>query len=86
MGVGLLAWSGMGGITVETSAADRQMILDKVDVGAHLAGFVAGALLGLAAARFDLGRRLSSRSQIALALCAPALLLVAWLRALATLG
>ncbi len=86
MGVGLLAWSGMGGITVETSAADRDAILDKVDVGAHLAGFVAGASLGLSAARLDLGRRLSPRAQIALALCVPAILVLAWLRALATLG
>lgn len=86
MGVGLLAWSGMGGITVETSAADRHAILDKVDVGAHLAGFLAGALLGLLAARLDLGRRVSPRAQVALALLAPAILLLAWMRAVATLG
>jgi hypothetical protein len=34
----------------------------------------------------DLGRRLSPRAQIALALCVPAILVLAWLRALATLG
>jgi membrane associated rhomboid family serine protease len=86
MGIGLLAWSGMGGITVETSAADRRAILDRVDVGAHLAGFFAGAALGLLAARFELGRRLSPRAQVALALLAPTILLLAWLRAAATLG
>jgi membrane associated rhomboid family serine protease len=86
MGVGLLAWSGMGGISVETSALERHVTLDKVDVGAHLAGFAVGAVLGLAAARAHLAQRLSSRTQSLLATGALLIVVLAWVRALLTLG
>lgn len=86
MGVALLAWSGMGGITTESSALERHTALDKVDIGAHVAGFGVGALLGLAAARMQLARRLSDRTQSLLAAGAAAAVLLAWCRALLTMG
>ena len=86
MGVALLAWSGMGGITTESSALERHAALDKVDIGAHLAGFAVGAALGLSAARVRLAQRLSPRTQSLLAAGAAVVVLAAWTRALLTLG
>lgn len=86
MGIALLAWSGMGGITTESSALERQAAFDKVDIGAHVAGFAAGGLLGLAAAQLELARRLSRRGQALLAGAALLAVVLAWCRALLALG
>jgi rhomboid protease GluP len=51
---------------------------DNTDVLAHVTGFVAGAVLGLLAARLDLLRRAGPRTQAALALGALALVGAGW--------
>ena len=65
-GLGLLAFTGTGGV--------------NTDLGAHLAGFVAGFAGGLVVARF--GYPSGSRAQLACGLGALALVVLAWINAL----
>lgn len=87
IGVALLAWLGGGGRHVEPTDALRQLpdfdvALEKVDVGAHLLGFAAGALLGGLAGRTEGGPFRSVRSQVVLGGIVAATILLTWALAL----
>lgn len=80
MGLALLAW--LGGSGAEDRLGDLDVITRKVDVGAHVAGFAVGVLLGA-----GLGwsaRRLpaSFGAQLALAGAACGLVVLAWILAM----
>jgi rhomboid protease GluP len=82
MGVGLLAWLGTGGVSVDTNPKEIDSALERVDIAAHGFGFAVGALLGLLLGYLKRLPRLSPPMQIVCTLLAPAFLAWTWYLAL----
>jgi membrane associated rhomboid family serine protease len=82
MGLGLLAWLGTGGASIDDPKA-LDKALEKVDVMAHVFGFLAGAIAGLVLGMRKKPLRLAPFGQAVLTLSALVALVGAWMLALA---
>lgn len=81
MGLGLWAWLGTGGASIDDPRnVDR--VLERVDVLAHVWGFLVGAVLGVVFARMRDGLRLAPWKQAVLSATAALALVAAWAVAL----
>lgn len=81
-GVLLLGWNGMGRTSHDPWLGVQRAVDDNTDIGAHVAGFCAGALLGLLAWRLGRQGHLSPRVGQVLGVAVPALVIAAWAAAL----
>lgn len=82
-GVLLLGWNGMGRTSHDPWLGVQRAADDDTDVGAHVAGFAAGAGLGLLAWRLRSTGRLGARGERVLGRLVPVVTLAAWVAALA---
>ncbi len=82
MGLGLLGWLGTGGASIDDPKA-LEKALDTVDVMAHVFGFLAGALAGIALGMRDKPLRIRPMGQAVLTVSAMLALVGAWVLALA---
>jgi len=81
-GVLLLGWNGMGGTRHDPFTGIIRPVDDNTDIGAHVAGFVCGLLLGLLAWRIECSGRFTTKTRDRL-LYVPAIVLGAsWVLAL----
>src|SRR5215470_4418518 len=81
MGVALLAW--LGGAAAEPRPGDLELVaLPRIDVGAHLFGFVVGLGIGLALGAPMRPPLQGRRAQFVLAASAIASIVLAWVFAL----
>lgn len=82
MGLGLLGWLGTGGASIDDPKAFDKA-LDTVDVMAHVFGFVAGALMGIALGLRERPIGIGPIGQVVLSVTAAVALAGAWSLALA---
>lgn len=82
-GVLLLGWNGMGGAHYDPWSGMQRPADNNTDVGAHIAGFVTGALAGALLWRLREQGKLSARAERWAAWLTPAIVLLAWAAALA---
>lgn len=85
MGVALLGWLGTGGASIDDPKA-LNGALQKVDVMAHVFGFLVGAGIGLVLGLKRERLRISLKTQVVLTTSVLFALALAWGRALLTLG
>lgn len=77
MGVGLLAWLGTGGASIEDPRA-LDGTLQRVDVMAHVFGFGVGALGGLALGAWRRSLKLRAATQVLVTATAVGVVVAAW--------
>jgi len=82
-GVLLLGWNGMGSAHVDPWQGVQRDPGDNTDIGAHVAGFVCGCLVGALAHQLQQRVELSNLQRRILPWVAPAVLALAWGLALA---
>ncbi|MBL8856986.1 MAG: rhomboid family intramembrane serine protease [Planctomycetes bacterium] len=77
MGLGLLGWLGMGGVSIDDPKS-FDGALQRVDVMAHVFGFIAGAVLGFVLSRRRASLRFKPLTQVLVSLSAVVALALAW--------
>lgn len=78
----LLAWNGMGGANLGPNLEIQRPLDDNTDIGAHIAGFACGLLVGYFAWLLERRGPLSPSLRAGLDFAAPVLLVLAWVCAL----
>ncbi len=83
-GVLLLGWNGMGSARVDPWEGVKRDVDDNTDIGAHIAGFICGCLLGALGYALERRGKGSDFRQRVMPWLPPALFAVCWALALST--